>query len=349
MADALVGIGDSTDYVEAVMATQATFVDNAVGMSEDRKRRRSDECDSGQDSGETVKRNKADGEMSTEALDKILGAITSMESTFSQRLDALEGKIMENVMHVVRDELSEVRTHFDHEVRILTDTVTRVEKSYAEIVTMNKESGTVSNADITRNIVIRNLRERVGENTSESVNTFIKDGLKLANVKVIKAERKSTHGDGRRPGIVVATCKSNDDKRQIMISKRQLKDSEVYKDVYVEHDQSRTERVQRSNMNTIIHALGRGELAMRGERVVSVREQRSDYRRPADRRSAQGRTSINTNRPDNRPPRHVSESDGVRRNGDSRNEQRRDHDRRSPNADRGRARGNQPSTRGSKR
>ena len=46
------------------------------------------------------------------------------------------------------------------------------------------------------------------------VNTLLRDGLKLKNIKVTQCERKSSRG--QKPGIIVATMENAEQKHEIM-------------------------------------------------------------------------------------------------------------------------------------
>ncbi len=76
-------------------------------------------------------------------------------------------------------------------------------------------------------LVIKNLPEWEGEDALGLVNSVIKDGIKLPDVSVTEVERKKSYREGY-PGVVIATCASRDDKRQIMSNKSSLKDSTHY-------------------------------------------------------------------------------------------------------------------------
>ncbi len=76
-------------------------------------------------------------------------------------------------------------------------------------------------------LVIKNLPEREGEDALGLVNSVIKDDIKLPDVSVTEVERKKSYREGY-PGVVIATCASRDDKRQIMSNKSSLKDSTHY-------------------------------------------------------------------------------------------------------------------------
>jgi hypothetical protein len=146
-----------------------------------------------------------------------------------------------------------------------------------------------SQNDLSLNIVVRNLPERLGENIVSSVNALIAEGIQIRGVKISHAERKpSVVHNGTYPGVVIVKCKSGDDKKKIMTAKRKLKDSTRYRDIYIVHDQTHAERTHRQNMKTIIDTIGRGDLTLIGDRVVSSRNDSSGDRRSKPHRRPSG-------------------------------------------------------------
>ena len=55
-------------------------------------------------------------------------------------------------------------------------------------------------------------------------------------MKVESAERKANRAHNGKAGIIVAKCKSREDKKTIITNKSKLKDSRRYEKVYIEHD-----------------------------------------------------------------------------------------------------------------
>ncbi len=61
--------------------------------------------------------------------------------------------------------------------------------------------------------MIHKLDFRENENVKNRVDSLLKDGLKLGQVSVSNAVRKSAPQQGDRSGVVIATCKSVEDKQ----------------------------------------------------------------------------------------------------------------------------------------
>ena len=156
-----------------------------------------------------------------------------MKSAFSSRLDSFEKEITDRVVasitervydtvdKVVCERLGSMRAEIDNNLAEMEDKLTSL---------VRKTEQQASKQDILLNIVIHKLPESNKENTVVKVNGLIKDGLKLKNVTIEKAERKKTKKEGAH-GLIIATCKSKEDKELIMRNKTKLKSSRNFSDV----------------------------------------------------------------------------------------------------------------------
>ena len=120
---------------------------------------------------------------------------------------------------------------------------------------------------IARNVVIRELPEHEGENTLVKVNNLFRDQLKLMDVSATGAVRKESIG--RKPGVVVVTFESLEDKQKVLKSKKLHKNS-MMKKVYIHPDQTRSERLQHANLRALVDAINRGDgkITVRWDRIV---------------------------------------------------------------------------------
>ena len=117
-------------------------------------------------------------------------------------------------------------------------------------------------------MVIRNLLVSPDEVIKGKVNNLIKGTLKLENVIVNSAERKNSSRENV-PGVVIATCKSHEDKEQLMKNKSKLKGNPNYEKVFIDHDKDRQTRIQEANWRSVVKAVGNNEaLIMKGDRVL---------------------------------------------------------------------------------
>ena len=86
--------------------------------------------------------------------------------------------------------------------------------------------------------------------TLNKVNSLIQDGLKLKDIKVVKAELKTSGND--KPGVIIASIETLAQKRKVMETKKSLKNTNAFKNVYIEDDRPLQTRVIESNMNSIL-------------------------------------------------------------------------------------------------
>ncbi|KAH3707564.1 hypothetical protein DPMN_066974 [Dreissena polymorpha] len=134
--------------------------------------------------------------------------------------------------------------------------------------------------DRTLNVVIRNLPETASGSTSSKVNAMLKDGLKLSNITVSRAERKKSRTESR-PGVVIATFKCKEDKQTVMNAKPDLRHISQYSKVFINQDLAPEQRKNSQNFATILRAAKSDNLTMRGTRIVNRRsgDNREESRR----------------------------------------------------------------------
>ena len=167
-------------------------------------------------------------------------------------------KLEETTMTTMKEELGDEIDELHKKVSNLENTVL---ESCQNINLQN------SQADRRRNIVIRNLEEREHENVLQRADRVVSEGLKLSNISFASATRKVSR-DTSKPGLIIATCKNEQDKENIMSIKRELKNSSRYKNVFVENDIPPGQRKLNSNLRTIVNTIGRDRLHFRGSRVL---------------------------------------------------------------------------------
>ena len=233
----------------------------------------------------------------------------NLENKLTQKLktsiDAGFGEVREEV----NKQISEVRKEVDTQVnniKSVKSSVQKLEKSYAEIVKNhgNGNGNGGENVDRAKNIVIRNLPVSENEHVVNKVNGMLRDGLKIRDVTVATAVRKGS-GRENRPGVVIATCKSVDDKKKIMSNKRALKDTRHYEKVYLDHDLSKGDRNLAASLKSIVDVVGRGKLRINGSRVRKASDNRQSEH--SDNSADQTRSHTDQSaRRDTQPGRYVN-------------------------------------------
>lgn len=217
----------------------------------------------------------------------------------------------ENVKHLEETVIPTLNEKLGDEIDEVIQKCERLENNRQDVATNN-------------NIIVRNLPERENENTVQEVNNILKVGLNLRFVTIETAERKQNRQDDRKPGIIVAKCKSKEDKQNIMKSKRLLKDSRRYERVFIENDLPKSQRVLHSNLRTIVKTIGKDKLRLKGSRVSATEtesntsERRSNERERADSyRNTQFRDKY-----DNRRNSQYNQPDSHYRNDNNRSGRR---------------------------
>lgn len=88
---------------------------------------------------------------------------------------------------------------------------------------------------------------------------------------VESAERKMNNYNSK-PGVILATFYSYDDKEKVMKEKMNLKNSSRYRDVYIENDIPVHQHKLKNNLRTIVKTLGGEKLKFTGSRVVRAED-----------------------------------------------------------------------------
>ena len=123
--------------------------------------------------------------------------------------------------------------------------------------------------------MIKNLPESHGENIDRKVNDLFKEGLKLRDINVVSAERKtwnnpegqSENGPRRKyPDIIIVKLSSKGDSDKVLKSKANVRKSATYKEVFVEPERSRDERIHLANMRLLAQTVGKDKFDLKGTR-----------------------------------------------------------------------------------
>ena len=197
--------------------------------------------------------------------------IDSVKKDFNTRIDGLSNKLESKLESKL---VQYVETHIEKKVSSVSDDlqkslglselqkeVTSLKTTYASVAGAGASVPASSSSEgIERNIIIRNLRCDPKEETDRTVTLnkvykLFRDSLKLKTVKIVSCERKSSKS--KKPGVIVVTIETADQKQEIMQIKNRLKNTPEYKDVYIENDRSFSTRINESNMFTVLKELGK--------------------------------------------------------------------------------------------
>lgn len=196
----------------------------------------------------------------------------------------MEGKLQDIISKAVQEaitqEIQKVREEFQSEIDNLRSEIVGLEERLAEGANRDSES-----AKEKRTLVLFNITEGRNENVVNKVNSILKDGVKLKDITVESAERKASNREGK-PGIVVALCKSEQDKWSVLKSKSKLKDSRQYSKVIIEPHKSADRRAWEASLRELARVGGlKDKLLWRGGRLVK-RNNSSDTQ-PQSQRNGQ--------------------------------------------------------------
>ncbi|MES9885013.1 MAG: hypothetical protein ABW185_29575 [Sedimenticola sp.] len=266
---------NDAEYVQAVMSQSQVSQILDDGCTIGRKRQRSENdvtCD--------PKKLKS----SEPSMTEIAKQISNLERSLNTRMGKLEDRLMDRLKECVMVEIDEMRNSFSEQIRQLSDRVVALEK--ADI-----SSNTDTSNGIECNLIVRNLPEHPIENVKNKINTLIKDGLKLVDTNIISAERKLGHNG--KPGVVIAKCRSREDVITLLSNKKQLKEHSRYSSVFIARDLPYHERVNAQNMRTLINALGRNKLEMKGSYIRHVSGERGATNNNANNNNNRGHITNN--------------------------------------------------------
>ena len=172
--------------------------------------------------------------------------------------------------------ISKIKKDFNIETQKVREEMKHISDNVKSSTVTSRSCTNATNAeqDLSLNIVIRNLPETNSENIKEKVESLVTDGLKL-RISFENAIRKQSRNPNEH-GVVIAKCKSAEDKSTIIKATPVLKSTGNYNQIYIEHDKSQNERNAFSNLKTIASIIGKDKVFVRGNRLLPRNDTRSD-------------------------------------------------------------------------
>ncbi|CAG2217549.1 unnamed protein product [Mytilus edulis] len=229
----------------------------------------------------------------------VVGLANSMNKfcdILTKRMGDIETNIPKQVANMidqkVSEEMKKVREEFKTELKTVSEKVVSLEQSYSDVVKQNKKQSQVISED-NLSLVIKNLPETEKENIACKVDDLIKVGLHLNSIQVAAVDRKKNNHTGK-PGIVIVKLQNKEDKQKVMEKKRELRNTRIYKDVYINNAIPNAQRLLNSNLRSIVNAIGNDKLEIRGS-VVRARHDKStrDTNTNTQRRGDRDDTIVN--------------------------------------------------------
>ena len=223
--------------------------------------------------------------VNTTLSERITTEVKKVNDTVSKRMNKLEedldkrlsDKLAQLVDKRVNNEMKKIRSEVDSRINeIRSDINAEIDELGAKVNsitdTMQIDRGSPCAEAKRLNVVVRNFPESVSENITEKVNNLIKNHIKVSDVTVSEANRLDSGSDSR-PGVVIATFRSSEEKEKVMKAKHRLRSS-TYKNVFIHNDLPKEERMMNSSLRAIVDAVNHGnsKLSVRGGRVVKNTE-----------------------------------------------------------------------------
>ena len=203
--------------------------------------------------------------------------VESIRKEFNDRIDGLskklEDKFLTKMQNQVQQMKSDIKLELQEDSKKLQESISKLQNTYAEAVARTSDA----EAQNKRNIVIRNLKCDPKETTDKNVtlnkvNSLVRDGLKLTDVQISAVERKQTR-DGK-PGVIIATVETTEQKTKLMQNKKSLKKSKQYESVYIEDERPVSQRLNEAYMRTLLKACGKsGDFIVANGRLLQKRHQ----------------------------------------------------------------------------
>ena len=188
----------------------------------------------------------------------------------------LEDKFLTKMQNQVQKMKSDVKLELQGDSKKLQESISKLQNTYAEAVAQKSDTE-IQNR---RNIVVRNLKCDPKETTDKNVTlnkvkSLVRDGLKLTDVQILAAERKQAR-DGK-PGVIIATVETTEQKTKLMQNKKSLKKSKDYESVYIEDERPPSQRLNEANMRTLLKACGKsGDFIVANGRLLKKRHQQQN-------------------------------------------------------------------------
>ncbi|XP_053402913.1 putative uncharacterized protein DDB_G0286901 [Mercenaria mercenaria] len=214
---------------------------------------------------------------------KLSRDVSTLNTDMNCRNDKLETTLESKICHKIGNlidkrvnaEVSRLKSDINMRINAFTEDI---RQEMADMEGKVKNILEISNANVNnseirkQNVAVRGLPYHEGENLNVKVNSLIKDGIGIKNVSVLKTERKTVENSDK-PGVVIATFQSMEDRRKVLSVKNKLKDSNQYDGVFISKDMSFDERSTSRNFMVIVNALRENgcNISLQGNRVVQQR------------------------------------------------------------------------------
>ena len=167
----------------------------------------------------------------------------------------------------------------DSKIKELSGKINMLETRNETIPMEHQPSGVGSRSelDTERNLCFKNIVEEDLNDSTEKLSLFVNNILNDldvdVNVVTVKriGEKKGENGNtsqqrSRHHRPVIVTMETKEQTHTVLKVKRNLRQHQLYGDIYIEKDKTRHERILEANMRTIVNKIE--GLRVRGGRVI---------------------------------------------------------------------------------
>jgi uncharacterized protein YoxC len=180
-----------------------------------------------------------------------------LSNKFSQLLDKRFNAERPKIKEETKKAVKEVKDEFDNDLKELQSQINDIANRTEELTSYDNRA---------LNICVRNHPQRENEDVKQLVYDLIHEGLRMQNIEIKSAERKSRSDN--KPGVIIFKCSDREDHDRILKEKSKLKDIMKYEKVYLCADEPVEVRINNSNLKCLISSIGLKGLKFRGSRLV---------------------------------------------------------------------------------
>lgn len=141
------------------------------------------------------------------AINRLTEQIGGLSKPIERLVSSRDTKIAKHIQKALDPAIEKIKADFNAEIKKVREEMELLKENQA-----NQQQE--HSPDTYLNIVIRNLPESTVENTKAKVKTFLQEALKV-DIDLENVERKMARND-IESGVIIATCKSKEDKSKIM-------------------------------------------------------------------------------------------------------------------------------------
>jgi hypothetical protein len=251
-------LADSENYMNAVFSSKSTPTQAVVHASSELLPIEQTQDNTSNQMMNMMRQLTTDVRKMCVRMDGIADEIESkLSAKFGQMLDKRINTEVSKLRKTIDVEVTRVKDDFRADIKNLQDQVDEL------------PTATANSDDIGLNVVVRNLPKSNNESLESKVVALFRKGMNLKDVGIRRVVRKEGRPTGK-PGVVIITCRTQDERQAILRNKRKLRESRRYSVIFIHPDQSYESRLQATNFRTLLSALGSDtrDLRLQGSRLV---------------------------------------------------------------------------------